>query len=150
MRNTIDIYSGSWDWIERELSNFTEHPFIFDGISYRTIEAFLQSLKYETPPDINTLRGHEVYKKCHSNRGWQKDGTMWYKGEPVNRFSDAYSNLVYNAYLSMAEQNKRFLDALSDSKPYVLAHTMGCDDPNQTILTEKEFCDILNELRDQI
>ena len=146
----IDIYSGSWDWIERELSNFTEHPFTFDGIYYRTIEAFLQSLKYETPQEINHLRGHEVYKVCHSNNSWKKDLTMWYKGKPIHRLSDAYNNLIYNAYLSMAEQNKPFLEALSHSKPYILAHTMGCKDKHHTILTEKEFCDILNEIRDFI
>lgn len=146
----IDIYSGSWDWIERELSNFTEHPFTFDGVYYRTIEAFLQSLKYENPPDINGLRGHEVYKFCHNHIGWKKDLTMWYKGKPIHRLSDAYSNLIYNAYLSMAEQNKGFLEALVHSKPHILAHTMGCKDPHHTILTEKEFCDILTEIRELI
>lgn len=146
-----DIYSGSGDFVERTLSNLHEHHFTFDGIKYRCIEAFLQSLKCADPIQAEQFYGldgigaHRMGKKFH---GWKKEQTLYYKGQPMHRLSDAYDGLIYNAYLSMFEQCPKFRKALEISKDGDLIHTMGCKDPTNTILTESEFVDILGDIRD--
>lgn len=145
----IDIYSGSKNRIERTLSNLHENPFVFDGVSYKCMEAFLQSLKCKSCEEqlfVSRLNGPGAYRYGQT-KSWKEKQTLYFKGVSLHRMSDGYSALVYNAYLSMLEQSKSFRDSLRDSYPHKLVHTMGHNDPSKTILTENEFCGILTELR---
>ena len=42
----MDIGSGS-GYPSANLSNFSPHPFVIDGVECNSMEGFLQSLKYE-------------------------------------------------------------------------------------------------------
>lgn len=50
----------------------------------------------------------------------------------------------------MADQCPLFRDALLSTGGKRLYHSMGNPDATQTILTEKEFCSILTELRKEL
>lgn len=147
----IDIYSGSKNEIEKVLSNLYTHYFVFDGIPYKCVESFIQSLKfveYEDTKKFIGLLGGASYRLGQTNNKWKKDLTLYYKGQPIHRMSDAYNALIFNMYCSVVEQCPKFRQALVDSYPREIRHSMGNDDPTQTILTEKEFCEILTELRE--
>lgn len=130
------------------LSNFTENHFIFDGIECRSMEGFLQSLKHKDPlvqKTICTLIGK--YAKRKSEHGWKETQTVHWKGKPINRQSEEFESLVQEAYKAMAEQCAQFRNALFATGKKRLYHSIGEQDASKTILTEKEFCTILTELR---
>lgn len=88
--------------------------------------------------------------KNMTNAEWQRDQIVWWKGVSVNRQSDDYLQLIQRAYQAMFEQNERFRTALLSTKGRKLYHSQGEQNPYKTILTEKEFCQILTELRDHL
>lgn len=79
-----------------------------------------------------------------------KSQTVYWKGLSINRHSDAFQSLVLDAFKAMFRQCPKFSDALAATGNKILFHTMGKQDPHQAILTEKEFCDILTELRKEL
>ena len=82
----------------------------------------------------------------------QRDlGTLFWLGVPFSRYSPAWKELYTNAYFEAAIQNKGFRDALLASKGKVLKHSMASGlTKDDTILTEAEFIDVLNLLRDSL
>ena len=110
---------------------------------------FLQSLKYkdiEEQRHICRLSGKEA--KRMTTASWQEDQTVWWKGQTIDRQSKMFLRLVRAAYKAMFEQNESFRTALMSTCGKVLYHSQGAQDSHKTILTEKEFCSILTELRD--
>ena len=113
------------------------------------MEGFLQSLKYkdiEEQRHICRLSGKEA--KRMTTADWQKDQTVWWKGQTIDRQSDSFLTLVKAAYKAMFEQNESFQSALMSTRGKALYHSQGEQDPHKTILTEQEFCGILTDLRD--
>jgi len=66
----------------------------------------------------------------------------------INR-DKAFQDLVRSAYDALFSQNERFRSALMSTKGKILLHSKGENDPMKTILTERELCTILTELRDE-
>ncbi len=113
------------------------------------MEGFLQSLKYkdiEEQRHICRLSGKEA--KRMTTADWQKDQTVWWKGQMIDRQSETFLRLVKAAYKAMFEQNESFRTALMSTRGKALYHSQGEQDFHKTILTEKEFCGILTDLRD--
>ncbi|CAD7712029.1 Hypothetical protein NR1_066 [Escherichia phage vB_Eco_NR1] len=78
-------------------------------------------------------------------------GPFFWLGVPFSRYSPAWKELYTNAYFEAAIQNKGFRDALQASKGKVLKHSMASGlTKDDTILTEAEFIDVLNLLRDSL
>ncbi|UGO50244.1 hypothetical protein RGZ1_227 [Morganella phage vB_MmoM_Rgz1] len=131
-----------------ELSNFAHHPFIVDGVSFGGMEGFLQGLKVEKPAlqlELFKLYGLAAYREGQKHN--RKSDTLWFKGTPINRHSEAYFRLVKSMYFKMAIQNEKFRKALIDTGDKILIHSIGKTDPMETILTNDEFCGILTEIR---
>ena len=74
-------------------------------------------------------------------------GTLWWRGTPNDRLSDAYQALLDRAFGALFEQNKKFRDSLAATGDAVLTHSLGTEDPTETILTPAEFCTRLQRLR---
>ena len=113
------------------------------------MEGFLQSLKQDTKNkqlQICSMKGKNA-KKMTSTR-WQTDQIVWWKGVAIDRQSEDYMQLIRRAYQAMFAQNERFRIALMSTRGMTLYHTRGESNPYKTILTEKELCTILTELRD--
>jgi predicted NAD-dependent protein-ADP-ribosyltransferase YbiA (DUF1768 family) len=133
------------------LSNFTPHPFTLDGVACGSMEGFLQSLKVRDVAEqahICGLSGGEA-----QNRGRREDwssGTLWWRGTPVDRLSDAYQELLDRAYDALFTQASKFRNALSATGNAPLTHSIGKSDPCATILTEAEFCTRLERLRTRL
>ena len=146
----IDIYSKG-EYPSNVLSNFYNNSFVIDGISCASMEGFLQSLKVintDRQRQICLLSGIEAKKApCwYENIRWKLTGTLYWKGKPINRFSDKYQQLLDKAYFSLYK-NGTFRTALADSVGYKLRHSIGKHNAKKTVLTEYEFISRLYKLR---
>lgn len=146
--NTLDIRSNGL-YPSNVLSNLCSNGFRFEGMVCGSMEGFLQSLKQkdkEKQRQICSMKGGNARK--HSVTSWQPDQIVWWKGQAYDRQGEDYQKLIRHAYQAMFEQSERFRAALMQTRGITLAHTSGETNPYKTILTPKEFCSILTELRD--
>lgn len=150
----VDIHS-SGKYPANMLSNFAAHHFEIDGIECFSMEGFLQSLKTENiyyQRRMCQFVGPEARNRglrAEKVRGWKESGILIWQGSEINRFSDEYQQLLVKAYDALFE-NKEFREALRASGKRKLIHSIGKNDPQQTILTVKEFCGLLNQLRKKL
>lgn len=145
----IDIWSKS-AYPADVLSNLHSNGFRFEGRVCGSMEGFLQSLKHkdlDKQRQICSMKGRNA--KHQSAREWQTDQIVWWKGRGIDRQSEDFYKLVRSAYQAMFEQNKSFRSALMATRGMTLYHTRGEHNPCKTILTEKEFCEILTSIREQ-
>lgn len=144
----VDIWSKS-AYPADVLSNLCSNGFVFEGVECKSMEGFLQALKYkelEKQRQICSMEGKEAKNKTTAK--WQIDQVVWWKEQKVDRQSKEFLCLVKRAYQAMFEQNEHFRTALMTTCGKRLFHCRGVDDPYKTILTETEFCSILTEIRD--
>lgn len=146
----LDIHSGT-DCPVRELSNFTAHPFVFDGVRINSFEGFLQSLKFNersTQSAVCKLEGKAAMLRGRPMK-WQTDQMLYWKGMPYKRDSTQYRALLERVYKAMFDQSATFREALLATGDARLTHTMGGTKQTETVLTQTEFCSILMNLRDE-
>lgn len=134
------------------LCNFFPSFFRLNGVEINSMEGFLQSLK--TPdaqlqkkicqlPGIlakklgNYFRKSQMYDGIHLH--WQ--------GKIFDRYSEFYQHLLHDAYNSKYNYDEPFRRTILKSKGHPLTHTIGKSSESETVLTEKEFIDNLNALR---
>ena len=143
----MDIGSGS-GYPASSLSNFAPHPFIIDDIPCNSMEGFLQSLKFKNidmQKHVCSLVGKkEKYKG--KNKKWWKTQTLYWQGKEYKRDSQEYQILLNRAYNALY-QNEGFKKALEASRPAILSHSIGKNDPSKTVLTQAEFVGRLMKLR---
>ena len=93
MTNSIDIKAKA-PFPAGALSNFAQHAFTFDGIACASMEGLLQSLKVEDAEEqvrICGLAGAEAQGRGRQY-DWQQSGTLFWRGEAIDRLSDAYQD----------------------------------------------------------
>lgn len=136
---------------EAILSNFTENHFVFDDIPCGGMEGFLQSLKHEDKEkQLRVCSLHGVKAKRKGTHKWKLNQIIFWKGRKIERNGEEFLQLVRQAYHAMFEQCPLFRNALAETGNKRLFHSMGKTNPCQTILTEKEFCNILTELKKEL
>ena len=149
---TIMDISSKGDYPSGNLSNFAHHPFVFDGVECSSMEGLLQSLKFKDESaqrHVCTLVG-KAAKKAGSERNWQQDNhTLWWKGRPIDRLAPEYQQFLDAAFAALAS-NESFQSALLDTREATLAHSMGEPKPQDTVLTEREFCSRLTAIRSRL
>ena len=131
------------------LSNFSPHPFIFDGVEIASMEGFLQSLKFKNPEMqkyVCTLVGRAAKFKGKDKK-WYREQILYWQGKEFKRDSKEYQILLNRAYNALYQQNEGFRKALEASKPGILTHSIGKTKENETVLTQSEFCGRLMKLR---
>lgn len=146
----MDIGSGS-SYPSCALSNFAPHAFEIDGIKCASMEGFLQSLKFSSPEmaaHVCTLVGKSAKFKGKKKK-WFRTQTLYWKGVPMQRQSDAYALLIERAYNQLAT-NDGFKRAILATQNATLTHSMGRSKKNETVLTEQEFCSNLYRVREML
>lgn len=152
----IDIKFKSDNETAKALSNFTEYPFEMNGVPIKCMEGFLQSLKFKSRKKqvkICQMNGKKAKRKGKYHNFWKwNGGNLYWQGEKINRFSDEYQNLLSNAYVIMLESNENFKNALLSTIDAIgvqklFEHSIGKDNPQDTILTAEEFTDRLYGMR---
>jgi len=144
----MDIGSGK-AYPANSLSNFSPHPFKVDGVECNSMEGFLQSLKFKNmdmQKYVCTLVGRKAKFKGKHKKWWNTQ-TLWWRGEEIGRHSDRYQELLDEAFTCLA-LNTSFKKALERSGDAVLTHSIGNTDTSRTVLTEREFCSRLMEIRE--
>lgn len=144
----MDIGSGS-GYPQANLSNFTPHPFVIDGVKCASMEGFLQSLKYnniEMQEHVCTLVGRQAKFKG-KRKNWYRKQTLYWQGKKYKRDSREYQRLLDRAFSELFKNNK-FRKALMATKGARLSHSIGKRKESQTVLTEREFVSRLTSLRD--
>lgn len=134
------------------LSNFAPHKFVFEGVECNSMEGFLQGLKFanhEMQKEVCKLTGL-VAKRKGAKKGWKRDQTLYWKGFPIDRQSDAYQGLLDSAYLAMFGQSDSFRNALKAAGKATFTHSIGRTDSKETVLTNQEFISRLNWLRNML
>jgi predicted NAD-dependent protein-ADP-ribosyltransferase YbiA (DUF1768 family) len=134
------------------LGNFAPHPFELDGIHFACMEAFLQSLKVRDATEraqLYSMSG-DAAKAAGTRHHWQLQGKLYFKDQIIDRFGPDYQALLDRAYAALAQQNEIYRNALKETGTRPLIHTVGKDDPKETVLTERELCDRLMKLRDSL
>ncbi len=148
MTNSIDIKAKA-EFPAGALSNFAPHAFTFDGIACASMEGLLQSFKIEDPAEQVRVCGLASGEAQGTGRqyDWQQTGTLWWRGVPIDRLSDAYQDLLDRAYEALFAQSSKFRNALAATGDARLTHAIGREDATETILTAIELCSRLERLR---
>lgn len=144
----IDIWSKN-AYPADVLSNLCSNGFRFEGMICGSMEGLLQSLKYkelDKQRQVCSMKGKNARKRTINS--WQTDQVVWWKGKPIDRQGKEFQVLVRNAYQAMFNQNDRFRTALMSTRYIKLYHSRGESNSFKTILTEKEQCDILIDMRE--
>lgn len=146
----IDISYSSRQTPAVVLSNLYPYKFCYYGNNVASIEAAIQSLKYND---------QEIRKLCYDYSGkdsvhlrgltpydWQKDGILCTPVKPVDRFSEEYQDFLDKLYF-MAFQNPLYRNNIKNSIPKVLDHTIGENSKQYSTLTRTEYISRLYALR---
>ena len=133
------------------LSNFSPHGFVVDGVECASMEGFLQSLKFQDPEmqkHVCTLVGKATKFKGKKKKWW-KTQTLYWQGEAIPRDSERYQELLDKAFNALAE-NSSFKRALLATQNATLTHNMGKKKTSETVLTKNEFTSRLTAIRTRL
>ena len=147
---TMDIGSGT-GYPSANLSNFSPHGFVIDGVECASMEGFLQSLKFQDPEmqkHVCTLVGKAAKFKGKKKKWW-KTQTLYWQGEAIPRDSERYQELLDKAFNALAE-NSSFKRALLATQNATLTHNIGKKKPSETVLTKNEFTSRLTAIRSRL
>lgn len=135
------------------LSNFTPHPFIIDGVLCNSMEGFLQSLKFDKQHiqiEVCKLVGLSAkFRGKKRNKTWKRLQKLWWNGVEYDRHGIEYQNLLDRAYEELSKNNS-FKDALLATGNSNLTHSIGNNNPSETVLTQSEFCSRLLKIREKL
>lgn len=146
-KRKCDIHSKKGG-IAGRLSNFTRRAFCFDGVPCRSIEGVLQSFKFSAHEEraiVCGLWGIQA-KLAGEGRNWKETQTLFWNGRSYPRESEEYSALLRRLYDEVYAQDESFRRDVKRARRRRLMHTIGKSDPKETVLTEKEFLDLLTSL----
>lgn len=146
----MDIGSGK-GFPASNLSNFSPHPFVIDGVECSSMEGFLQALKYnniDMQKHVCTLVGKQAKFKGGRKKWWKRQ-TLYWQGVEYKRNSQEYQDLLDRAYDAMAE-NDKFKKALLATGESNLTHKIGKRKITETVLTEQEFVSRLTRIRSEL
>lgn len=143
----MDIGSGN-GYPSSALSNFTPHPFVFDGVECASMEGLLQSFKFSNPDvqrEVCKLTGRNAKFKGKKKKWW-KTQTLYWMGVEYKRDSEEYQKLLDRAFNALSK-NQSFINALLATGNSSLTHSIGKTKPTETVLTRTEFCSRLMKIR---
>mgnify|MGYP003291310734 CR=1 FL=1 len=146
----MDIGSGT-GFPSATLSNFSPHPFVFDGVECNSMEGLLQSFKFSNPDiqkEVCKLVGKQAKFKGKKKKWW-KDQTLYWQGQVFTRNSKEYQILLDRAFDALSTNNT-FKKALLATGNATLTHSVGKNKQEETVLTKQEFCSRLMRLRDKL
>lgn len=136
--------------IGKVLSNLFPHEFKFGGITFASMEGFLQSLKTNDLAAITTLsslHGVAAWREGQKYNNWKKSQTLYFLGKTYARESREYEYLIISAYNALFNTYKYLRVALRESLPRTLTHSVGKTDPRDSVLTQGEYIGNLERLR---
>ena len=145
----MNIGSGN-GYPSSALSNFAPHPFVIDGVECNSMEGFLQSLKFkdfQMQRYVCTLVGKQAKFKGKGKKWYEKQILYW-NAKEYYRSSKEYQDLLDRAFNELGK-NSGFRKALESTRYSTLTHSIGRTKITETVLTVREFCSRLENLRER-
>lgn len=145
----MDIGSGN-GFPSANLSNFSPHPFVFDGVECNSMEGLLQSFKFSNPEmqkEVCKLVGKQAKFKGKKKK-WYRTQTLYWQGVEYKRDSEEYQLLLDRAFDALST-NASFKKALLATGDSTLTHSIGKTKQSETVLTRAEFCSRLTAIRER-
>ncbi len=107
------------------MSNFSSHPFVLDGVRCKTVEAFIQGIKFPSDDprrdQIFNMDGLPAWKmRIHA-----KGDYVWWNGDQIIYRSPEHSALIKRAIEAKFAQNPEAMEALTSTKDLVIIHEPG-------------------------
>lgn len=146
----MDIGSGK-QYPANSLSNFSPHPFMFDGVECNSMEGLLQSFKFtsvDMQKEVCKLVG-KMAKFKGKQKKWFLTQTLNWNGKEYKRDSKEYQELLDRAFDALSK-NTSFQNALLATGDSVLTHEIGKSKESETVLTKREFISRLNKIREKL
>lgn len=155
--DSLDIRYDDYRSSVRELSNQALYSFEFDGYMCRSMDSLLQSFKFQDVEEQMKVLGYTGDKAARYARKtgmedrWKNDGLLYWKGHPYERNGAPYQALLYGAYRAKLYYKDGYLYDLLRRQCRSSEAKITCSelpkDPKEAVLTEKEFCEILTNLK---
>ena len=155
--NCVDV--SFKDNFSAPLSNLYPHEFELaytsdtfrEVITIPSMESFLQGLKIKDPYlqllFMTKYSGMTAKKMGLILNDWQKDQMLYFGGQPYERESSEYTELISQAYDALFKYNQIFrCIVLPRFKSCHIIHSIGEDMKSKTVLTEAEFRYQINRL----
>jgi predicted NAD-dependent protein-ADP-ribosyltransferase YbiA (DUF1768 family) len=131
------------------MSNFSPHSFTLDGVHCKTVEAFIQGIKF--PPEdprreqIFAMDGLPAWKM----RTHAKGEHVWWGGKTIPYNSLEHRALLRRAIEAKFAQNSGALETLMSTKGLDIIHEPGgTPESPKTSLPAAVYCQILTDIRD--
>ncbi|MBQ9314443.1 MAG: hypothetical protein IJ220_05555 [Clostridia bacterium] len=137
------------------LSNLFPHSFNIGNISFASMEAFLRSLCWNGDLEViknefAPLFGVNAVNVKYVLPDWRENQALYYFGRKMERKGDFYKRVLEVAYGNLFTYSHLLRMALFKTKGKVLIHSIGKDNPQETLLTRNEFISNLNMLRERL
>lgn len=158
--NTVDIFYK--DPLSGPLSNLFPHKFVINDPFYldspihcQSIESFIQSLRVKDSKlqrqVCENYSGYMAWKLRLSLGDWRPGGMVYWQGNPIQRISEDYEDLLTMAYDALFDGNDVFREiVLPAFKDKILIHSIGCESQSETLLTELEYRAQLQRLMNKL
>jgi len=138
-------------WPGNILSNFSETPFVIDGVCCACSESFIQSLKIsdaEEQKTFCTLQGQDAWVKGSRTTEKVFDlGKVWWGGVPYTLHSAEHFDLVKRGLTAKFTQSEKARNALLATGHATLIHDYGQPPGKKQSLPVDTFCRIVAEIR---
>ena len=145
----LNVASESDDWRARRISNFPAYAFELDGGLLASVEGFIQGTKFPEGHPTRELAFRSVGKEA---KRLSKDADrkfVWWQGKTISYGSQEHHKLIERAIRAKFEQNPGAMMALLATEGMILTHDLGEQEPPNTSLPAKVFCEILSKIREE-
>lgn len=146
----LNVASGAYEQIGKDLSNFADRPFTLDGRQYASVEAFYQGLKWPDAAkraEVSVLTGKEAK---FSAREAPKSQTFEYEGQTYKLGSPEHHQLMKRAIRESLEQNPEVMKDFLETYPRPIEHKTGRRENPRSAFPGSTFTRILSELRAEL
>ncbi len=146
----LNVASGAFEQIGKDLSNFADRPFTLDGRQYASVEAFYQGLKWPDAAkraEVSVLTGKEAK---FSAREAPKSQTFEYEGQTYKLGSPEHHQLMKRAIRESLEQNPEVMKDFLETYPRPIEHKTGRRENPRSAFPGSTFTRILTELRAEL
>lgn len=147
--HALNIGSKSDDWRAKRLSNFSDDPFVLDGVRLASVEGFIQGTKFPENDPRRERAFQSLGRKAKHFGRYAEGKFVWWQGQTILFGSQEHHRLIERAIRAKFEQNPEALKALVTTKGMTLTHDLGHPESHNTSLPAKVFCDILTRIREK-
>lgn len=126
-REPINVVSTSPDPAIRLIGNFAESPFGLDGMTYRSVESFWQSLKFTEESERRRIAGLSGHEARHAGQPRGYGATIDYCGLTITVGTFDHWHLMERACRAKFEENADARAALLATGTRPLTHVVRRD-----------------------